>query len=46
MRWQHFNITNGDGSETHISKMDFESLSDDELLRIFELIIRRMSKMM
>ena len=46
MRWKNFIITSGDGTETHISKMDFESLSDEELLRMFELIMRRLSKVM
>ena len=46
MRWRNFKITWGDGTETHISKIDFESLSDDELLRIFELLMRRLSKVM
>jgi hypothetical protein len=46
MRWQNFNITWSDGTKTHISKIDFESLSDDELLRIFELLMRRLSKVM
>ena len=46
MRWKNFNITWGDGTETHISKMDFESLNDSELLRVFELLMRRLSKVM
>lgn len=46
MRWRNFKITNGEGKETHISQIKFESLSDDELLRIFELIMRKLSKVM
>jgi hypothetical protein len=46
MRWQNFEFTWGDGTKTHISKVDFESLDDAELLRIFELIMRKLSKLM
>jgi hypothetical protein len=46
MRWRNFEITNGDGKGTHISRIDFESLNDEELLRIFELLMRRLSKVM
>jgi hypothetical protein len=46
MRWRNFDITNGDGKKTHISCMNFENLNDEELLRMFELIMRRLSKVM
>ena len=41
MRWKNFKINN-----THISNIDFNSLSEEELLNSFELIIRKCSKMM
>jgi hypothetical protein len=46
MRWVNFIVTWGDGSETHISKIDFQSLDDDRLLNLFERIVRVMSKQM
>ena len=46
MRWANFIVTWGDGSETHISQIDFQSLDDDRLLNVFERIIKVMSKQM
>ena len=45
MRWKNCNIMIGD-EEIHISKVDFESLDDERLLRIFEVLMRRLSKLM
>ena len=42
MRWQNFYGLGKDGIvNTHISEMDFESLNDDDLLFVFERIIKK-----
>jgi hypothetical protein len=41
MRWQNF-MVNG----IHISECKFEDLNDDDLLYIFEAVIKRCSKQM
>lgn len=41
MRWQSFNFKN-----KHISEVDFESLTDKELLHVFERITRRVNVQM
>ena len=47
MRWKNFFVINDDDNEKiHISKFDFKNLSDEELLKFFELLIRRISKVM
>lgn len=43
MRWCNFEIRN---EKIHISKFDFNSCDDEELLSLFERIIRMMSKVM
>ena len=41
-RWRYFMYKD----EIHISRLEFEALDDEELLKIFERLIRQMSKVM
>jgi len=43
MRWQNFFVGE---SQTHISKYNFDACPDEQLVKIFESLIRRMSKQM
>ena len=45
MRWRNFKV-NIKGENKHIAQVNFESLSDEELLSVFELLMRRLSKVM
>ena len=42
MRWQNFYGTDKHGVvNTHISEMDFDALDDDDLLFVFERIVKK-----
>lgn len=43
MRWRNFEIRN---EHIHISKFDFNTCDDEELLSLFERIMRQKSKVM
>ena len=43
MRWRNFEIRN---EHIHISKFDFNCCDDEELLSLYERIIRQLSKVM
>ncbi len=45
MRWQYFNVTVGD-TKQHISEVNWCDLNDEELLQVFERVIRQINKMM
>jgi len=45
MRWKHF-VVDVNNERLHISEVDLDYLDDEELLNLYERIVRQMSKVM
>ena len=45
MRWSHFFVPH-DNNKRHISQVEWDELDDEELLSLYERIVRQMNKQM
>jgi len=46
MRWRNFFVDVSEDERVHISQIQWENLDDEELLSLFERLVRQMSKVM